>query len=177
MPGHSWASGQAPFADGQNEESSSEAINAWAGIALYAGKTGKASLRDAAIWMYTLETDAVFDYWFNAGPVRTFPSGFERVQVSNIFDGKSDTATWFGADPEFEHGIQFLPFTGASLYLGRDAEYCRRNLAEVFHARGGRLLQHADAPAWPDIMEMYQAFYDPSAALKQLDPDQLHLRW
>jgi endoglucanase Acf2 len=162
--GHSWASGQAPFADGQNEESSSEAINAWAGIALYAGETGKASLRDAAIWMYTLETDAVFDYWFNAGPVRTFPSAFERVQVSNIFDGKSDTATWFGADPEFEHGIQFLPFTGASLYLGRDADYCRRNLAEVLHARGGKL--DTEGEHWPDIMEMYQAFYDPSAALK-----------
>ncbi len=31
---------------------------------------------------------------------------------------KPDTATWFGNDPAFEHGVEYLPFTDASLYLG-----------------------------------------------------------
>ncbi len=34
--GHSWVSGQAPFGDGGNEESSSEAVNAWAALILFA---------------------------------------------------------------------------------------------------------------------------------------------
>jgi endoglucanase Acf2 len=161
--GHSWASGQAPFGDGQNEESSSEAVNAWAGLILYAEARGDRELRDAAIWMYTQETNAAFDYWFNAGPVPTFPQGFPRVQVANLFDGKSDSATWFGAKPEFEHGIQFLPFTGASLYLGRDSGYCRRNLAEVMQLGHGALQA---AEPWADLMAMYQAFYDPDEALR-----------
>jgi endoglucanase Acf2 len=161
--GHSWASGQAPFGDGQNEESSAEAINAWAGLILFAAETNNLPLRDAAIWMYTLETNAATDYWFNDGPVRTFPAGFDRTQVANLFDGKADAATWFGNAPEFEHGIEFLPFTGASLYLGRDPAYVRHNLAEVTRTNGGAIRR--DSAFWPDLMEMYQSFYDPRGAL------------
>jgi endoglucanase Acf2 len=161
--GHSWASGQAPFSDGENEESSSEAVNAWASILLYAAETGDKPLRDAAIWMYTLETNAVYDYWFNHGPVATFPAGFHPTQIANLFDGKSDTTTWFGTDPAFEHGIEFLPFSGASLYLGRDTAYNRINLAEVTAETDGRI--DTRSTSWPDLMEMYQALYDPSGAL------------
>jgi endoglucanase Acf2 len=161
--GHSWASGQAPFGDGENQESTSEAVNAWAGILLYAAETGDLKLRDAAIWMYTLETTSAIDYWFNDGPVSTFPSGFDRTQISNLFDGKADTATWFGNAPEFEHGIQFLPFSGASLYLGRDIAYVRRNLAEITHSNGGAFRRNSSF--WPDLMEMYQAFDNPQQAL------------
>jgi endoglucanase Acf2 len=164
--GHSWASGQAPFGDGVNEESLSEAVNAWAGLILFASEVGNVPLRDAAIWMYTLDTNAAFDYWFNDGPVPSFPAGFNRVEVANVFDGKSDTGTWFGAEPEFEHGIEFLPFTGASLYLGRDPGYSQRNIAEVNSLDGGTF----DIPGstnWPDLMEMYEAFYDPGTAINQ----------
>jgi endoglucanase Acf2 len=162
--GHSWASGQAPFRDGENQESSSEAINAWAGLILYAEGKNDTELRDAAIWMYTLETNAAFTYWFNAGPVKTFPDSFHRTQISNLFDGKSDTATWFGNAPEFKHGIQFLPFTGASLYLGRDAAYVRKNLAEVQQQSATGLNGKGDR--WPDLMALYQSLADPDAAMK-----------
>ena len=163
--GHSWASGQAPFGDGNNEESSSEAVNAWASVALFASETGDVRLRDAAIWMYTLETNAASDYWFNNGPVRTFPQGFNRTQIANLFDGKSDTATWFSGTPAMEHGIEYLPFTGASLYLGRDRSYCKRNLAEV---TGPADEIDVASTNWPDLMELYQGFYDPTLALSEL---------
>ena len=162
--GHSWASGQAPFGDGNNEESSSEAVNAWAGLILFAAETGDLRLRDAAIWMYTLETDAALDYWFNDGPVKTFPPDFPRVQIANLFEGKADAATWFGNAPAMEHGIEFLPFTGASLYLGRDLSYCRRNLAEV---TGARDKIQVDSQDWPDLMEMYRGLYDPTKAISE----------
>jgi endoglucanase Acf2 len=161
--GHSWASGQAPFADGLNEESSSEAINAWAAMILFATETGNRTLRDAAIWMYTLECNAAFDYWFDDGPVRTFPAGFGRVQVANLFDGKSDAGTWFSGNLAMEHGIEFLPFTGASLYLGHDPAYVRRNLKEVIDASGGTL--DTRSQNWPDLMEMYLALVAPAEAL------------
>jgi endoglucanase Acf2 len=90
--GHSWASGQAPFGDGENQESSSEAMNAWTGLILFAIETGNTQLRDAAIWMYTQESNSIFDYWFNDGAVPTFPSGFSRVEIANVFDGKGDIA-------------------------------------------------------------------------------------
>jgi hypothetical protein len=159
--GHSWASGQAPFGDGGNEESTSEAINAWAGMILLGAVTGNMQMRDAGIWLYTQETNAAFYYWFNAGPVNTFPAGFTRTQITNLFDAKSDTATWFGAQPGFAHGIQFLPFTGASLYLGRNPAYCQTNFNEVLSLSGGGL------PDWPDLMQMYEAFFNPADAINR----------
>jgi endoglucanase Acf2 len=40
--GHSWASGDANFADGNNQESSSESLNAWYGMMLWGEATGNA---------------------------------------------------------------------------------------------------------------------------------------
>lgn len=159
--GHSWASAQAPFGDGGNEESSSEAINAWVGMILLGALTGDTQVRDAGIWLYTMETNAAFYYWFNAMPVNTFPAGVTRVQIANLFDGKSDAATWFGAQPEFAHGIEFLPFTGGSLALGRDPAYCQRNFNEVLTLNGGVLRD------WPDLMVMYEAFFNPDDAINR----------
>jgi endoglucanase Acf2 len=159
--GHSWASGSAPFGDGGNEESTSEAINAWAGMILFGALIGNNQIRDAGIWLYTMETNAAFYYWFNAMQVNTFPAGVTRVQMTNIFDGKSDAATWFGAQPGFAHGIQFLPFTGASLYLGRNPAYCQVNFNEVLNLGGGSL------PDWPDLMQMYEAFFNPNDAFSR----------
>lgn len=165
--GHSWASGQSPFGDGENEESSSEAINAWTGLILFAVETGNTQLRDAAIWMYTLETNSVFDYWFNDGSVSTFPPGFSRVEIANVFDGKGDTGTFFSGQVELEHGIEFLPFHGGSFYLGRDPAYCQRNISEILSIDGNAFA--AGSTNWPDLLEEYEAFFDPNTALSQFN--------
>jgi endoglucanase Acf2 len=161
--GHSWASGQAPFGDGGNQEASSEAINAETGLILFAIETGDTALRDAAIWMYTQETNAAFDYWFNDGPVPSFPPGFTRVEIANVFDGKSDTGTFFSGQIEMEHGIEFLPFTGGSLYLGRDPAYVEKNIAEISSIDANVFA--SGSTNWPDLIEEFQAFADPSTAL------------
>ncbi len=160
--GHAWASGQAPFGDGVNEESSSEAVNAWVGLILYGAATGNTQVRDTGIWLYTLETNSVQDYWFNDGPVPSFPAGFNHTTIANVFDGKGDTGTFFGAQPDFEHGIEFLPFTGGSMYLGRDPAYVQRNYNELYAANGNSV-----GPDWPDLMEEYEAFVNPADALNQ----------
>lgn len=163
--GHSWASGQAPFGDGGNEESSSEAVNAWAALILYATEIGDGPLRDAAIWLYTMETTSVRYYWFNNGATSTFPAGFSHLSIANLFDAKSDTGTWFGANSAWKHGIEWLPYTGGSLYLGRDATYSQNLYNEMIADNGGAL---GDGDAnWPDLMLMYRALFDPSGALAQ----------
>ena len=166
--GHSWASGQAPFADGENEESSSEAVNAWTGMILLGAATGDTQLRDAGIWLYTQETKAVAYYWFNQQPswinataASTFPSWFAPLRIANAFDDKGDTGTFFGANPDFEHGIEFLPFTGGSFHLGLSPTYVGKNYAEDFKANGNKL---AD---WPDLMVEYEALSDPQTAWTQ----------
>src|SRR5687768_6219975 len=124
--GHSWASGHARFGDGNNNESSSEAMNAWAGFVLLGEATGDTSLRDLGAWLFTTELAAIEDYWFGVHG-DTFPTTYPPSAVTMVWGGKGANATWFSADPEMVHGINWLPITGASLYLGRFSDYTRKN--------------------------------------------------
>ena len=56
--GHSWASGTSPFADGNNQESSSEAVNAWTGLAKWAKSSGNDELETEALWLLANEAQA-----------------------------------------------------------------------------------------------------------------------
>ncbi|RYD68767.1 MAG: glycoside hydrolase family 81, partial [Verrucomicrobiaceae bacterium] len=62
--GHTWASGHARFGDGNNNESSSEAMNAWAGVVLLGEATGDRDLRDLGAWLYTTELHAIEENWY-----------------------------------------------------------------------------------------------------------------
>ena len=109
-----------------------------------------------------METNSVFDYWFNDGPVATFPSGFNHATIANLFDAKSDTGTWFGGQPDFEHGIEWLPVTGGSLYLGRDPAYVQRSYNELYSQNGNKT-----STDWPDIDEEFEALVNPQDAINQ----------
>ena len=171
--GHSWASGQAPFADGENEESSSEAVNAWTGMILLGAATGDTQMRDAGIWLYTQETKAVAYYWLNEQPgwvnanaASTFPPWFAPLRVANQFDDKGDEATFFGNNPDYEHAIEFLPFTGGSLHLGLSPTYVQKNYDEdvAANTKAGK-----SAGDWPDLMAEYEALSNPTTALTQFN--------
>lgn len=169
--GHSWASGGAPFFDGNNQESSSEAINAWAGIILWGEATGNKRLRDTGIYLYTTEIEALRHYWFDLHH-QVFTAGYSPVEASMLWGDKYAHATWWTEDPREVHGINLLPLTTASLYLGSDPAFIGRNLAAMqtefdrFIARGGR----APRDIWQDILLGYQALQDPGAALASWNP-------
>jgi len=161
--GHSWASGHARFADGNNQESSSEAMNAWCALILLGEATGNTALRDLGIYLYTSELYAINEYWFDvSGDNR--PASFPEPVVGIIWGSKADYATWFSARPEAIHGINWLPFHGGSLYLGLYPEYVRKNYeALVAHKGGPRWDQ------WADLIWMYRALDDPQDALRQFN--------
>jgi len=124
--GHSWASGHGRFGDGNNQESSSESINAWYSLLMLAEVIGDQDLRDQAAWLLATEVSAIEDYWFNVhGDL--FPRSYPASVVTMVWGGKGANATWFDANPQSIHGINFLPITGGSLYLGRHPAYARKN--------------------------------------------------
>jgi endoglucanase Acf2 len=186
--GHSWASGHAQFADGNNNESSSEAVNAWAGVIFFAEAIGDKALRDLGIWLFTTEIEAINAYWFDVTNEFHHPD-YPASVVTMIWGGKGANATWFSAAPETIHGINWLPFTGASLYLGADPDYCARNYAALVAERAGKnttasarresgerqgRLPSFPPPSsegawrqWADIIWMYRALSDPADARKQ----------
>ncbi len=127
--GHSWASGFSPFADGNNQESSSEAVNAWNGLTLWADATGNGSLKTEAQWMLSSETASARADWIG-GDLSSF-TGFQHEIVSLNWGGKRDYATWFSPDPNAILAIQLIPMSPASTYLAGDPERIRRNVEEA----------------------------------------------
>jgi endoglucanase Acf2 len=166
--GHSWASGIALGEFGNNQESSSEATNAWAGLILWGEITGNTALRDLGIYLYTSEIEAINHYWFDIHGL-VFAPEYKSAEVSMLFGGKYAHNTWWIDDPRQIKGINLLPITTSSTYLGRDPAFTKKSLATlapetaVFQSRGKR----ADPPdIWQDIFAKYMALADPAQALK-----------
>lgn len=162
--GHSWASGHADFGDGNNQESSSEAMQFAAATALWGSITGDRTIRDLGAYLYTTEMNAIEQYWFDVDHA-VFPSGYTHTCVGMVWGTKAVHETWFSAEPEMIHGINLLPITPASLYLGRHTDHVRANYAEVVSENGG-------APNdWRDILWEYRALADPQTAAASFAAD------
>ena len=168
--GHSWASGHGRFGDGNNQESSSESINAWYGLLMLAEVTGDKELRDQAAWLLATEVAAIEDYWFDVhGDL--FPRSYPASVVTMVWGGKGANATWFDANPQSIHGINFLPVTAGSLYLGRYPAYARKNytallseLADFRVTAKKGVAPQAPLDHWADVLWMQQATFDAAGA-------------
>ncbi len=168
--GHSWASGHGDFGDGNNQESSSEAINGWAGLILYGQATGNQELTNTGIYLYTTEVNAVNDYWFDVddnvlSPIykKTY-SGMEHRYASMIWDGKYGYETWWTAEPLQTNGINILPNTAASFYLAKDKAYMKDFVRIAKKNEDNYTGQDKDVNRWNEIYTTYIAMYDPDAA-------------
>jgi hypothetical protein len=75
--------------------------------------------------------------------------------------GKYDT--WWDRNPAYVHGINLLPFTGGSLYLGHRPDYVRRNLDALTEAH------HGEPVVWRDILWMFRALADPQGAIARYE--------
>lgn len=157
--GHSWASGFAPFADGNNQESSSEAVNAWYATYLWGKARGDRTVADRAQWLFAREADAAQNYYVGFDRTRPELKGYNHAIVSLLWGGKLDYATFFDASPAAKLGIQILPVTPASEYLGENPERVKENLAEV-----------GDNPSrFVDMLTMYRSMADKQMAIQQVE--------
>ena len=171
--GHSWANGLGGVGEygvhGNNQESSSESINAWAGLILWGEVTGNRELRDLGMYLYATESQAINHYWFDVHGQVLAPE-YKNVDVAQLFGGKYIHNTWWTDDPRQITGINLLPITTVSTYFGAHPEYIKRNLGalkseqEIWAARGKKV----DPPdIWQDVFAKYMALADPAAALAQ----------
>ena len=81
-----------------------------------------------------------------------------------VFGGKYAFNTWWTQEPRQILGINMLPITTASTYLGADPDYVRRLVdalpAEVKAYRGRGLDDGTPADIWQDIIASYAALAD-----------------
>lgn len=178
--GHSWAvgiGGAGIYGElGNNQESSSEAINAWAGLILWGEVTGNRELRDLGVYLYTTEIEAINHYWFDIHRL-VFPPEYKSVHASMVFGGKYAHNTWWTDEPRQIHGINLLPVASFSTYLGRDPAFVKRKLAAMatesaaYKARGKFPKNPPPEDVWQDIFAKHLALVDPAAALAQWNPN------
>ena len=169
--GHTWAHGFGTFVEGNNLESSSEAIQSWVGGYLWAIANNDQALKDAAIYGFVHELNHAKTYMFDYSQ-EIFPEAYSQyAQVAGmVWGGKYDYATWFGANPTFIYGIQWLP-NGEYLssYALNDSEYTR--LSHIYqaylHAKNNQI------DTWFANMWSIQALLDPSLALSQFDASRI----
>jgi endoglucanase Acf2 len=138
-------------------------------LVLYGEATGNDTIRDLGVFWHATESEAIRNYWFDADRA-VFPDGYGHSCVGMIWGDGGVYGTFWTANPEEIHGINFLPLNGGSLYLGRDPEYVLRNFKNMlesnhsFHTLGFE----GDADGidkWHDILCEYLALADPDGAL------------
>ena len=127
--GHSFADGNG-FPDGNNQESTGEAVNSWAGMILLGEALGDADLTAAGVMGYTFETRANVEYWFDPhGDV--FPKDYKHEACGMIWCGSIVWGTWFTASPAWIYGIQWLPPGPHAAFYDRQPDFIKKTYADV----------------------------------------------
>lgn len=131
--GHNIASGQTHYADGRNQESSSEAYNCFLGIGIWANATNQPELRAHALTLAGIEAASAQIYYQIGDPSKSIylpKFAKETIGVGNYFDQKIDAHTFFGSekgwDPSLSIGIQSIPAHFNSMHYLHNAEFAKR---------------------------------------------------
>ncbi|KAJ2833441.1 hypothetical protein GGI24_000855 [Coemansia furcata] len=160
--GHSVANGLFAFGDSRNQESTSEAINAYYAAFLYAQATGRLPIARYIRAILQLEARSSRVYWHLGDlPIDVYPETFARGRavVGILWSSKADYGTWFGSNPEFIYGIQFLPYTPAMALLLK-----RQWVADIWPKFLEQVANNSATESWREIINLAYAVVDKQAA-------------
>ncbi len=119
--GNSWANGLVPYGGGKNQESSSEAVNAWYGMYLFGLAMGNDDIKNTGALFLEQEIRATKKYYHirlpQVNPV--YPSYYTDNYhiVTNLYQNGIDAHTFFLTTNYTIHGIQVVPVTPATEQL------------------------------------------------------------
>ena len=160
--GYHYASGHAAFGSGNNQESSSEAMNFNTALIMWGMVVENDQITQLGMYMYASESAAIEEYWFDVGET-TFPSLYTSPYASLIWDdGGSYEIFWGPPTPEEIHGINYLPVSSSSLYLGRHPDRIA-----VYNDYMDRMNNGQPIFKWQDIIWTYTAFADPDKSIQE----------
>lgn len=156
--GHSWASGTAPFADGNNQESSSEAVNAWNAVALWGETTHNTPLASTGKWLLANEAQSAQKLWLT----KPTNQGYSSPLVDINWGGKRVYQTWFSADPVAKLAIQLIPMNPLEQQTLTKNSQAKQLLATSMRGDDYNL-------PLGDYDLTYLALIDPSSAASRID--------
>ena len=129
---------------GNNQESSSEAIQSEAGLFLLGTVLGDEQMQATGAMQYVTERAAVRDYYQDVHGAEAssvadgngaFPEAYGHGQVGILFDSGQAYSTYFSGDPAWIHGIQWMPTAPWFAYFGWDPEFSASLMREMMAAR------------------------------------------
>jgi hypothetical protein len=124
--GHSDACGyDVDSNSGQNQESSSEAMMSWSGIITLGNSLNDNNMTAAGVMGYCMEGAAVNEYWFNRNG-DNYPATYTNKLSCITWGSMIQYITYFGPEPIFVHGIQYIPVLPSSYYLVKDSATARK---------------------------------------------------
>ncbi|KAK7394408.1 hypothetical protein VNO78_14936 [Psophocarpus tetragonolobus] len=161
---HSWASGLTQFADGRNQESTSEAVNAYYSAALLGLAYGDSRLVSAASTLTALEIRATQTWWHVKAKNNLYGHDFAKENriVGILWANKRDSGLWWAAATcrECRLGVQVIPLTPITEALFSDAEYAKELVEWT--------LPSLKSDAWKGTTYALQGIYDKKGALHNL---------
>lgn len=162
---HSWAGGLTEFADGRNQESASEAVNAYYSAALMGLAYGDSHLVSIGSTISAFEIQAAQTWWHVKEEDNLYPQEFTRENrvVGVLWANKRDSALWF-APPEWREcrlGIQLLPILPISEALFSDVYFVKQLVKWTLPA----LAREGVGEGWKGFLYALQGIYDKEGAL------------
>ncbi|MBK1809690.1 discoidin domain-containing protein [Clostridium sp. YIM B02505] len=164
--GVSWAGGYGDSYDGNNQEATSEALFAYAGEYLWGVLTNNAQYRDAGMWVYTVETKSVLDYWFDYDQ-DSFPANYTHGVAGQVWGSKNVYGTYFSTDPNCIYGIGWLPVAPYMSYFGLNSAAAKRTYDSFVKDKGGA------ENGWYHVIWPFEALSDPTATIAKWDPSKI----
>ena len=167
--GHSYAGGQSS-PGGNNQESTSEAMQSWGGLIALGRLLGDEAMTTCGMMGYTVERAAVREYWFDISGKNLAPS-FGHQGVGILQDWGPAFATFFHGHPRFVYGIQFVPPSPLLAYLGSDHErtgqLVEAMVSEQRKLEAGFAIDNGD-PGWGHTYICAEAWADPARAWQRV---------
>ncbi len=166
--GHSYAGGGSNPNDGNNQESTSESMQGWAGVFLLGAALGDDGMRACGAMGWAIESEATREYWFDAYGTN-FPPQYKAKNaiVSVLRDRDQGFWTWFSGKPIHVYGIQWLPQWTSLQYLGRDPAAFSQQFDGMLAREKSDIRGLGDD--WGNVALGALAFADPARVLKEID--------
>lgn len=131
--GHSWAGGFGS-GNGENQESSSEAMQSWVGLFLAGSQLGNNAMTAAGAMGYAVESCGVNEYWQDMYHTN-LPASYGKGGVGIVWSGGLTYGTYFSGDPAWIYGIQWVPANHWNNYLSRDPVFANWQLTNMWNER------------------------------------------
>ncbi|XP_015962671.1 probable endo-1,3(4)-beta-glucanase ARB_01444 [Arachis duranensis] len=165
---HSWASGVTEFEDGRNQESTSEAVNAYYAAALMGLAFDDSRLFDTGSTLLALEIQAAQTWWHVKSEDNLYEQDFSKDNriVGILWSNKRDTKLWWAsADCRYcRLSIQVLPLLPITEPLFSDGVYAKELVEWTLPSLKGK----TNVEGWKGFTYALQGIYDKENALNNI---------